>query len=237
MGSYFKTGSLQILNIVAFVAMVLVNGLADLVPINGKTTGEISDEYPNLFVPASFTFLIWAIIYGLLLLFCIYQGRTLFESEKKFPGERELIVDRIGNRFILSCLLNILWIFAWHYYATFASVLIMLALLATLISIYQKIQSFNHTQQDKWFVYVPFSVYLGWISVATIANVTAYLTKMHWNGWGLSPTVWAWIMISVAIVLGLLMLIKKKNIFFALVIVWALTGIMIKHHKTLLSMA
>ena len=84
---------------------------------------------------------------------------------------------------------------------------------------------------------MPFSVYLGWITVATIANITAYLVKVHWNGWGLSPTVWAWIMISVAIVLGLLMLIKKKNIFFALVIVWALTGIMIKHHKTLLSMA
>lgn len=237
MSAYFRTGLLQILNIVAFVAMVLVNGLADFLPINGKTTGELSNQYPNLFVPAPITFSIWAIIYGLLLLFCIYQGRTLFENEKKFPGKIEEIVNRIGFRFILSCVLNMSWIFAWHYEQLVLSIIIMLALLLTLISIYRTVSLYNQPGAQKWFVFVPFSVYLGWISVATIANITAYLVDIDWTAFGIAERTWAWIMIAIAIVLGLFMLIKKRNVFFALVIVWAITGIMIQHHKALLAMA
>jgi hypothetical protein len=232
MSSYFKIGVLQILNIVAFVAMVTVNGLADFLPINGQTTGEVSDQYPNLFTPAAVTFSIWLIIYSLLLLFCMYQGSTLFEYEKEFIDKKEKVVEQIDYRFIMSCLLNIAWIFAWHNHALLLSVIIMLGLLATLISIFRRLHAsatyLGH--KARWFVYAPFSIYLGWISIATIANITAYLVSIQWNGWGIEPWVWTCIMIVAGTFLGMLMLLRKNNVFYSLTIVWAFTGIIIKQY-------
>ncbi|MGB8194486.1 MAG: hypothetical protein WCF67_21320 [Chitinophagaceae bacterium] len=231
MTSYFKIGFLQILNILAFVAMVLVNGLADFLPINGQTTGAISDQYPNLFVPAPITFSIWAVIYSLLFLFCIYQGSTLFESEKRYTDKKERIVEKIGYGFLLSCVLNIAWILAWHYHLLLLSVLIMLGLLVTLAIIVEKLYArAEYTGQEKWFVYVPFSIYLGWISIATIANITAYLVSIGWNGWGLDPAAWACIMIIAGTTLGVMVLFRKNNIFFTIALIWAFIGIAIKQH-------
>lgn len=230
--TYFRTGILQILNIVAFVAMVIVNGLADFLPVNGQTTGEISDQYPNLFVPASITFSIWAVIYSLLFLFCIYQGSTLFESEKRYTDRKERVVDTIGYLFVWSCVLNMAWIFAWHYHLLLLSVLIMLGLLVTLIVIFQKLHAHgDYTGQAKWFVYVPFSIYLGWISIATIANITAFLVSIGWNGWGLSQAAWACILIIAGTVLGVLMLLRKNNVFFPLALIWAFVGIIIRQYN------
>src|SRR5690348_11470860 len=107
MASYFRIGLLQLLNIIAFVAMVVVNGLADFLPINGRTTGQVSAEFPNLFVPAPITFSIWLLIYSLLFLFCMYQGSSLFEDEKKGMDKKEHVAEVIGYRFIISCILNI----------------------------------------------------------------------------------------------------------------------------------
>ncbi|HYF30333.1 MAG TPA: TspO/MBR family protein [Chitinophagaceae bacterium] len=231
MSSYERIGFLQILNIVSFAAVVIMNGLADFLPINGQTTGEISDQYPNLFTPAAVTFSIWAVIYALLLLFCIYQGSTLFEIEKRKIDKKERAVDRIGFLFALSCLLNIAWIFAWHHHQLLLSVLIMLALLATLARIFIKIHTAGfYNGKARWFVYAPFSVYLAWISIATIANITAWLVSLGWNGFNLSASLWACIMTGAGAALGIFMLLKRNNIYFALVIVWALAGIVIKQY-------
>src|SRR5215203_5301185 len=183
MSSYFRIGVLQILNIVSFAVMIVVNGLADFLPINGQTTGQVSDQYPNLFVPAPVTFSIWLLIYSLLFLFCMYEGSTLFENEKPTVDKKERVVEIIDYRFIVSCVLNIAWIIAWHYHVLLLSVIIMLGLLATLIAIFEKVHAAATYagRKARWFVYAPFSIYLGWISIATIANITAYLVSIGWN--------------------------------------------------------
>lgn len=234
MTPYFKIGLLQILNIIAFIAMIVVNGLADFLPINGQTTAHISAQYPNLFVPAPITFSIWLLIYSLLALFCMYEGSTLFENEKPGMDKKEKLVEIIGCRFILSCVLNISWILAWHYHAILLSVFIMLGLLVTLISIFQKIHAAATYagRKARWFVYAPFSIYLGWISIATIANITAYLASIGWNGWNIAEWLWACIMIVVATIPGLLMLLRKGNAFYALTVAWGLAGIFIQQYRT-----
>lgn len=233
MTPYFKIGMLQILNILAFVAMIVVNGLADFLPINGQTTGEISNQYPNLFTPASVTFSIWLVIYSLLFLFCIYEGSTLFENEKKVLDKKERVVGIIGYRFILSCVLNMAWILAWHYELLLLSVLIMLALLVTLITIFMQVHRAGTYagRKARWFVYAPFSIYLGWISIATIANISAYLVGIGWNAFNIAGWVWACVMIVAGTVLGMLMLLRRNNIFYALTVVWALAGIVIKQQS------
>ena len=226
-----RIGFLQILNIIMFVAVVIVNGLADFLPINGQTTGSIADQYPNLFTPAAITFSIWAVIYSLLLLFSIYQGSTLFEIAKRKLDKKEKVVDQIGTAFIASCVLNIAWLFAWHYHAILLSVLIMITLLVVLGMIFLRVHDaelFNG--KSKWFVYVPFSVYFGWITVATIANITAWLVSIGWNAFNIAPWIWMVVMTIAATVLGALVLLRKNNIYFPLVIVWALLGIIIKQN-------
>ncbi|HEY0680142.1 MAG TPA: hypothetical protein VGD17_17780 [Chitinophagaceae bacterium] len=233
MAPYFRIGLLQILNILAFAAVIIVNGLADFLPINGQTTGEISNRYPNLFVPAPVTFAIWAIIYSFLFLFCFYQGSSLFEYEKKFIDKKEKVVARIGYRFVLSCILNISWILAWHYNQLLLSVLIMLGLLSTLISIFQKIHSegIYGNKKARWFVYAPFSIYLGWISIATIANITAYLVSIGWTGWNVEEWIWTVIMVIAGTILGVAMLLRRNNVFYAVTVVWALAGIILKQRS------
>ena len=227
-----RIGFLQILNIIAFAAVVIINGLADFLPINGQTTGAIAGQYPNLFTPAAVTFSIWAVIYSLLLLFSIYQGSTLFETEKRKLDKKEKVVDKIGMLFILSCALNIAWIFAWHFNALWLSVLVMLGLLITLSKIFVRIHNAAlYNGKSKWFVYVPFSVYLGWISIATIANITTWLVGIQWDAFGIDPSIWTSIMIILGTALGAIMLLKKNNMYFSLVIIWALAGILLKQHK------
>ena len=227
-----RIGFLQLFNIICFVAVVIINGLADFLPINGQTTGAISDRYPNLFTPAAITFSIWVVIYSLLVLFCIYQGSTLFETEKRKLDKKERVVSRIGTLFILSCALNIAWIFAWHFNVLWLSVLIMLGLLITLVRIFLRIHSAAlYNGKAKWFVYAPFSIYLGWISIATIANITTWLVSMRWAAFGIDPSIWASVMIAVGTALGVIMLLRKNNIYFAGVIIWALIGILLKQHN------
>lgn len=233
MASYFRIGILQILNILFFAAMIIVNGLADFVPINGQTTGQISNQYPNLFVPASPTFSIWLVIYSLLFLFCLYEGSSLFENEKKVVDKKERVVEIIGYRFIVSCVLNMAWILAWHYNLLLLSVVIMLGLLATLISIFVRVHcpGIYAGRKARWFVYAPFSIYLGWISIATIANISAYLVSVDWNAWNIAQWVWACAMIVAGTILGVLMLLRRNNIFYALTVVWALCGIAFKQYS------
>ena len=220
-----KTKVLQVFNIIGFIGTIIVNYLANSLPLNGKTTGEISALYPNLFTPAAITFSIWGLIYFLLAGFIIYQSRGLF-SDKRPPE----IVEKIGWLFFISSLANISWIFAWHYLKVFLSVMIMLVLLISLIKIYRKINNgYNLIRGlEKLFTKITFSIYLGWISIATIANITAYLVSINWNGFGLSDVFWTITVIIVGLLLASFFVLIRNDIAYSLVVIWAYIGIIIK---------
>ena len=219
---------LQVLNIIAFIGMVIVNYLANALPINGLTTGEISEMYPNLFTPASITFAIWGLIYLLLALFVYHQAKGLFSNIRP----RVNLVNDIGLQFIFSCLLNISWILAWHYLKPVLSLFIMIILLLTLIRIYLSINSNSWTQYSVLKVKLPFSVYLGWISVATVANVAAVLVYLDWGRWGLSEVFWTVLILIFITVLTIVFVLKNKDIAYGLVITWSLAGIIVKRLMT-----
>jgi hypothetical protein len=218
--------SLSILNLLGFLGTVVVNGLANALPINNMTTGELSDLYPNLFVPAGLTFAIWGLIYVLLAIFVIYQ---LIPSVRR-DAQKVYFVQRIGLLFFISCLANIGWIFAWHYEIVPLSLILMLILLGCLIAIYLRLNigKSEATKTEKYLVHLPFSVYLGWITIATIANVTALLVDINWNTWGLGEEFWAVAVIIVGIAIALSVLVTRKDIYYCLVVDWALAGILMK---------
>ncbi len=220
-------------NLVGFIAVVTVNALANAIPIAGRTTGELSDALPNLFVPAGLTFSIWGVIYLLLALFVGY-GLVLSIRRRRaattVPDAASDPLTRVGVLFLASCSANIGWIFAWHYRLLPLSLLLMAALLISLILIYLRLEvgRSNAAAAEKYLVHLPFSVYLGWISIATIANVTALLVAYDWGGFGLGDQVWASVMIAVGLTLGLIAVLHRNDVFYALVVVWALLGILIK---------
>jgi hypothetical protein len=217
---------LSFLNLIGFLAIVIVNSLAVILPINNKTTEELSDKYPNLFVPAGITFSIWGIIYILLALFIVYQLVAAFKEKIKDKG----LFEKIGIIFFISAILNVGWILAWHYEIVWLSLIIMIMLLASLIVIYLrlKIGKSDSSNSEKVFVNIPFSVYLGWITIATIANVTALLVKIGWDRFGLSEQFWTVLVIAVGILITLAVLFIRNDIFYCLVVDWALIGILIK---------
>lgn len=215
---------LSIGNVLAFIAVVVVNYLAVSLPIGGNTTWALSDLYPNLFVPAGLTFSIWGLIYLLLFAFVIRQLVDFYKKQSK------AITKKIGIWFLISCAANIGRIFAWYYTQLLLSVIIMIVFLISLIIIAKKIELGKRwgTLSDKYFVQVPFSVYLWRICVATIANITALLVNIGWNMWGMSDIFWTIIVIIVAAILALRSLYKNYNIPFALVVIRAFIGIILK---------
>ena len=207
---------IKYLNIVLFAGMIVMNYLANALPLNNKTTGELSESFPNLFVPAGLTFSIWGIIYLLLIVYCIVQ----------FTGSNQVIITDIGWLFRVSCVLNALWIVFWHYGKLPLSLLIMAGLLVTLILINLKIQNLS-----LGIIKASFGIYLGWICIATIANVTALLVHYSWNGFGISEEVWTIIMISAGTLIAALTIYRLINPFAGLSVIWAFTGIILKRHE------
>jgi hypothetical protein len=217
----------QILVVIAVIAVIVVNILANALPLNGLNTGEISDRFDVYFVPAGYVFSIWGLIYIGLIAFAVFQA---------LPANRENPrLERAGWLFILSCAANIAWIFCWHYEQFAWSVLAMLALLSLLIAVYLRLEIglIKVPPVEKWCLHVPISVYLGWITVATIANITSFLYYIQWSGWGISPEVWTVIMLLAAAIIAALMALTRGDIAFLLVIIWAVTGIAIKHATTI----
>jgi benzodiazapine receptor len=213
------------INWIFFLSVILVNALANILPINGYNTGQISGFYPNYFVPAGFTFSIWGIIYLLLLVYTI--AFTYYRiNAGKFPKIQQYL-NKVTPLFLVTCILNCSWIFAWHYLQVELSVIVMLFFLATLCKIFIEANKFTEvlTPTQSFLLITPFTIYLGWISVATIANFTALFVKLSWNGFGMEPIYWSGLMILIAIALGLLFLFKYGAIGFTTVIAWALWGI------------
>lgn len=224
MNKVSNTTGKVLLNWLALVGMLVVNAMANIVPINGYNTGQVSAMYPNRFVPAGFTFGIWSIIYILLIGFVVMSSWLRWRQP---GGAADRLAGVLSPYFIGTCILNAGWILVWHYLQTTLSVLVMLGFLWLLIRIYLLLQPYRNTltlAQRAW-LYVPFVVYLGWISVATIANITAWLVGIEWNAWGMDQSWWSITMVVVAGLLGLIFIFRQKDAAYALVIAWALYGI------------
>jgi hypothetical protein len=216
----------QTANILSVVLAITINILASALPLNGQNTGEISDRFQVYFVPAGYVFAIWFIIFVGWIAFAIYQ---VLPAQKESPRLR-----RLGYLFALSGLFNAAWLFCWHYNHFGLSVLVMLILLGLLIASYLKLNVGRTSvgNMEKWNVDVPFSIYLGWITVATVANITSYLYFINWIGFGITPSAWAVIMLVVACLLGLLMTLSRRDSGYAFVLVWSFAGIAQKQADT-----
>ena len=201
------------MNLFLFAGMIVMNYLANALPLNNKTTGELSDSFPNLFVPAGITFSIWGIIYLLLIVYCIVQ----------FTGSNQIAISNIGWLFGVPCILNALWIVSWHYGKLPLSLIVMLGMLVSLIYINILIRDLPHG-----IIKASFGIYLGWICIATIANVTALLVNYSWNRFGISQDTWTIIMISAGALIAAITIFRLSNPFIGLSVIWAFAGIILK---------
>lgn len=213
-------------NMLAFVATVIVNGLAGSTTlIGGKVTADVSDANPTLITPAGYVFAIWGIIYVLLGVFVVFQALPR-QTGKDYRG-------KIGWLFVTSSLLNIVWLFLWQFEQLGLSVVVMFLLLATLITIYLRLNIGKRTAplREQLAVHLPFSVYLGWITIASIANVAATLVSVNWDGFGVSPETWATLVLAVAVLITVLVIVTRRDPGYGLVIIWAAMGIAAKQSE------
>lgn len=215
-GSALLKGS----NIFAFILMVVVNGLAGSTTLlGGKNTAEISNANFTLITPAGYVFSIWGIIYFLLGIFIVFQA---LPSEKNREYHK-----KIGWFFVLSSICNIVWLFLWQFEYLVFSVILMFLLLASLILIYLRLDIGKSKVglREKLTIHLPFSTYLGWITIASIANVSVTLVSLNWDGFGINPATWATLIVMTALAIAILVLVTRKDIAYGLVIIWAFVGI------------
>lgn len=212
----------QLLNMVALVVTIGINYLSNTGIFNNETMATISAKYQNLFTPAGYAFSIWGLIYIGLLGFVIYFGPFI-----KNTDDKEKIILNVGWWFIVSCVANSLWVFTWLYEYTFLTIPIMVLLFISLLKIIGNNRGLIESKNFRTaiFLRVPFYIYSGWISVALIADVAAYLKKIQWSGFGISETSWTVLMFVVAAIIHLYMVWKINMTAFALVAVWALIAI------------
>ncbi|MBU0905055.1 MAG: tryptophan-rich sensory protein [Planococcaceae bacterium] len=206
-----------ILVIVSLLAVITTNALANILPLNGQTTGEISNRLPVLFTPAGYVFSIWSLIYLLLIFWVIGLWRNRFN--------KDALYERRSLLFIISCVFNIAWIFLWHYEYFLLTVVVMISLLLTLIILYRTYPVHDNRLSSR----LPISIYLGWISVATIANISYVLTVYEWSGWGLSDPLWAVIMMTIGAALALHIRFHHFDIAYPAVFIWAFIGIAVRN--------
>lgn len=219
-------GPIKALVLITYLAMVTMNVLANALPLNGRNTGDISDAYPSLFTPAGITFSIWSVIYLLLGLHVLYQ-LGLFRETTPDVG-RTALLNRVGVLFAISSLANTAWIFAWHYDVIPLSVVLIVVILLCLILITDTVRVANLSRREKFFIAVPFSVYFGWTTVATVANVTVLLVSLKWDGFGISAAAWATIIVLVAMAIGTATMLRNRDVAYGLVLIWAFAGILLR---------
>lgn len=205
------------LALISYLVMVMINVLASTVGINGQKTGEISNQVDVLFVPAGYVFSIWGLIYVLLAIWLIQQFRSLASNEG---------ATRLGL-FVATSFFNITWLLSWHYEFFTSSIVIMIGLLISLIFLYLSYPKGDYRFSGR----LPFSIYLGWISVALMANISFVLKYYEWDGFGISEQVWAQLLLILATVLAAFIRVHNRDILFSLVVIWAFIGIAVQNGK------
>ncbi len=208
--------------IFTIILTLIVNTLAVALPLNGLNTGAISDRFKVYFVPAGYVFSIWGLIYLGLIAFGIYQA---LPSQRQNPRLRAA-----GWWIVLSGLANSFWIFMWHYEQFPITLIVMLTLLVTLIVTYWRlgIGRAPVSRAERWTTHLTFSIYLGWITVATVANATELLDFLKWNAFGIAPEIWMGIMLAAVLVIAALVILTRRDVAYTMVILWALAGISAK---------
>jgi len=212
-----------ILVAISTLTMITINGLANSVPFNGKNTGEISDQFDVLFTPAGYVFSIWGLIYLALIAFSIYQAMA--------AGRADAELDAIAPIYIVGALANSAWMFLWHYEQFLLTWFVMLLLLATLIAIYLRldIRRAPVTGAKRWLVHAPFSLYLGWITVATVANTSVILYRFGLSEVLFTPATWTTLVLVAAVAIATAMALMRADAIYGGVLVWAFVGIAVKH--------
>lgn len=223
--------SLAILNTVSLAIMISLSYLAQSKKLSTFDVGEISAKYETLFAPAGLTFVIWGLIYLSLSAFCIYHLVKAFNSNESEQADAD--IKAIGFLFIINTLATGVWLIAWVNEEIALSLLLIIIQLVTLILISVRAHIANPDRElaSKIFTQFPLSIYFGWICIATIVNVSAFLVSINWNGFGISASNWAIIMIGVATLLSFFIIFVRRNFFFGLVILWALYGIVLKRQQ------
>jgi len=222
-----KKKTLAIANTIALIVTIIINYLSNTGIFNGNTMASVSEKYHTYFTPAAYAFSIWGLIYLGLIAFIIYQGRFLLKKGKREEFDNDKIIFQIGWWFVISCIANSLWIVAWLYEYIGLSVIIMMILLFSLFKIVIRthMELSNPPFKKIAFVWWPFCLYSGWITVALIANIAAYLAKIEWDGFGISGIIWTIIMILVAGTVNLFMTWKRNMREFSIAGVWGLVAI------------
>ena len=215
----------KVLVTVTYVIMVATNYLANALPLNGRQTGEVSNAYENLFAPAGITFSIGGLTSPLLAVHILSQWGALHSpSTQNGP-----LLRKVGIWFSVSSLANTAWVFAWHYDLILLSTLLIISILVFLAIIVLTLRDASLTTREQWLVRLPFSIYFGWITVATVANITVWLVSVGWDGFGLESQVWAIAIVAVAAAIGTMVMLRNRDIAYGLVFLWAFIGILIKH--------
>lgn len=218
----YRTNRYRWWNVIAFAAVIAVNVLANVLPIGGRTTGEISDRFYTEITPAGYAFSIWSLIYLLLAGFVVYQFR-------RFTGTRDSVLS-IGIWFILSCVFNIAWLLLWHYLIIEWSVLAMLLLLLTLWIIYRRTRRIEYPSAGEvWLVKLPFSIYFGWICAAFLVNIAVIAHNNSWSLFGMSETALGIVLLAIGAAAALLISFRYRDAVLPLVFVWAYTAIANEH--------
>ena len=215
----------------ALVGVVVVNAAANLIPLNGNTTAQVSDAYPNLFAPAPYTFAIWGVIYAFLAGFAVYQFNAIRLRKKRSLLSEDLI-RHLGTGFLLTSALNMAWMFAWQYRHIGTALVLMIALLVVLMHNLRVLQGVKRSRWDTVFVAAPFSLYAGWITVATIANAVTWLVSAHWNGWGITGWLWTALVVVVGAVVVVSVGMRLRNPVYIAVGIWAYVGLYVRHITT-----
>lgn len=218
----------QIINIVGVVGTLLINTLSQTIPFNGQTSAEIANRFTNnYFLPANYVFSIWSIIYIGLIAFAIFQA---LPRQKENPRLRA-----VGYWFFVSCLANCVWLFLFHYEQFWLSTIAMLVLLTSLIIIYRRLREGNPQigAGERWAVRATFSVYLGWITVATVANfsyaiITTNPTDADSLWLGIAYQTWGAIMIAFGGLIAGVFAYLNRDLAYAAVIGWAFIGIIVR---------
>jgi translocator protein len=210
--------------LITTVVTVVTNVLANALPIAGRTTAEVSDAYPTLVTPAGYVFSIWGVIYLGLVGYAVWQALPTRAANDR--------VRAVALPIVVANVANALWIVAWHNLWIGTSLVLMLVLLASLIAVYRGLRDPRGTARsrqpsrgERLWARGTFSVYLGWITVATVANVSAYLVQLGWDGGFVPAEVWGAFVLLVATYLGMRLLHHYRDLAYAAVLVWAFVGI------------
>lgn len=214
----------QVLNLTAILAAFGINVLANVAPVNGLSIGEISNTvFRNVLItPANYAFAIWGLIYLGLITLGVYQ---VLPAQRQNPALRQM-----GYLLVLASLAQIVWVFFFQYRIFTLSLVAMLAILLPLMAIYVRLEIGlrRASRAENWFVRIPLSIYLAWISVATIVNVATTLYSLGWSGWSISPEVWTAIALITGAVIAATISIQRVDVAFVLVIVWAFVAIAVR---------